>query len=45
VLVNAGIGATTKVDGTFDFSFPLTAIQEDSLIVTYMGYYRKKVSL
>jgi hypothetical protein len=43
VLVNAGIGATTKVDGTFDFSFPLTAIQEDSLIITYMGYYRKKV--
>jgi hypothetical protein len=43
VLVNAGIGATTKVDGTFDFSFPHTVIQEDSLIVTYMGYYRKKV--
>lgn len=43
VLVNAGVGATTKIEGTFEFSFANTLIQEDSLVVTYMGYYRKKV--
>ena len=44
VLVNAGVGATTKIDGSFTFSFPLSVIQEDSLIVTYMGYHHKKVA-
>lgn len=44
VLVNAGVGATTKIDGSFTFSFPLSVIQEDSLIVTYMGYHHRKVA-
>ncbi len=43
VLVNGGVGATTKIEGDFEFSFPNSIIQEDSLIVTYMGYHRKKV--